>query len=125
MRLLLDEMHDPAVAQALRRSDRDVLAIAELPLLKGLSDAIVLACSTLDGRALVTEDVNDFVTLHAVMMATETPHAGMILTHPRRFPRDRRDALSQLASALSRFLVDVAPRLEGTPFLWWLERADD
>lgn len=120
MKLLLDEMHDPAVAEILRADGHDVRAAAEFSELRGLRDAELLIVSTLDGRALVTENVKDFSPRHAAMLARDEPHGGLIFTHPRRFPRARRDAASRLASALAEFLAYTPPALAATPFVWWL-----
>lgn len=121
LRLLLDEMHDPHVAERLRGEGHDVVAVAEIPELRGMSDPDLIMCATLDGRALVTENVKDFAPLHASMIATNASHAGVVLAHRGRFPRSRPDASSRLSSALSQFLNDVPSGLEGTSFLWWLE----
>ncbi len=47
MRLLLDEMHAPAVAEALVASGHDVVAVAAEPELRGCSDRGLLehACA--------------------------------------------------------------------------------
>ncbi len=120
VKLLLDEMHDPAVAELLRGRGHDARAIAEIHELRGMSDRDVLFCAALDGRVLVTENVKDFAPLHAALVATDVRHAGVIFTHPRRFPRAAPRAASRLAEALSRFLTEAPTELEGTPFVWWL-----
>lgn len=121
MKLLLDEMHGPAVAEQLRRRGRDARAIAEIGELRGMADIDVLRCAASDRRVVVTENVKDFAQVHAALIATDVRHAGVIFTHPRRFPRAARGAASRLADALERFLADVPPGLEGTPFVWWLD----
>ena len=63
MRLLLDEMHAPAVAVALTEAGFDVVAAAADPSLRGSSDADLLDHATATSRALVTENVSDFSVL--------------------------------------------------------------
>ena len=104
--------------------DRLGLAVSELPALKGCPDVDLLMCAALDERALVTENVKDFIPLHARLIDANEPHGGLILAPSRRFPRSRRTVMSHVASALDRFLAEVAEDVQGTPFLWWLERAD-
>ena len=65
VRLLLDEMHAPAVADALTADGWDVVAVAANPSLRGTSDEELLAYATAEGRALVTENIVDFAVIAA------------------------------------------------------------
>ncbi|MGH3913828.1 MAG: DUF5615 family PIN-like protein, partial [Pseudonocardiaceae bacterium] len=82
MTLLLDEMYPPALAEKLRAQGHDVLAVAEDFDLVGSDDEAVLAYAIAAQRCLVTENVRDFAAL-----AKHTTHYGLLLTHPRRWPR--------------------------------------
>lgn len=93
MRLLLDEMHSPEVAARLRAKGYDVVAVAEEPDLRGLDDDSVLAVAALDGRVVVTENVDDFVRLSKRWAADEQAHAGIVLTTDKRFPRSDKELL--------------------------------
>ena len=63
MRLLLDEMHAPAIAAALAEAGFDIVATAAEPSLRGSPDADLLDHATAAGRALVTENVADYSVL--------------------------------------------------------------
>ena len=63
MRLLLDEMYPSALAEQLRNNGHDVSAITERPELRSLSDADVFATAQHERRAVVTENIADFVPL--------------------------------------------------------------
>src|SRR3990170_1906685 len=63
VKLLLDEMHAPSIADALTEDSWDVVAVAAEAELRGMSDENLLARSAATGRALVTENVVDFVPL--------------------------------------------------------------
>ena len=99
MRLLLDEHFSPEIARQLRARGHDVVAAAELSDLSGLTDADLLAWAAIESRALVTENLGDFAELHRRSVLRGRPHAGLIFTSPRRFPRTRR-AIGRLVKAL-------------------------
>lgn len=106
MKVLLDEMHSPAVAGTLREREIDAVAITELLEMRGLQDEDVLAWATSQGRAVVTENVADFTVIVGRWAQQRREHAGLILTNPRGFhrgsiayPGDVADALALLAEA--------------------------
>lgn len=124
MRLLLDEMHSHLVAAALRKSGHDVAAVTERPALIGVADRDLLRCAAAEGLAVVTENIKDFVPLHRDVLAAGQQHSGLVLTHPRRFPRAAKNYVSELTTALSAFLDQEADALGPvSSFLWWLETA--
>lgn len=118
MKLLLDEMHAPAVAEALSRDSLDVRAVAGEDLLRGVSDAELLALAAADGRALVTENVRDFMRLHHEWVGVRKAHAGIVLTRPRKFGRARLAYPGNLSAALVHFLQD--PGVRGESWVHWL-----
>jgi hypothetical protein len=97
-------MHAPVVAAQLRLRGHDVVAVRERPELVGLTDRDVLEAATVEQRALVTENVKDFVVLHQEMTSGGKRHAGIVFTHPRRFPRHARGHVGILVDALAQFL---------------------
>lgn len=103
MTLLLDEHFSPALAEQLRLRGHDVVAAAELAHLRQRPDAEVLAWSAVEGRAVVSENVDDFLRLHSEYLARGQEHAGLILTTRRRFPRSA-GALGRLVLALDELL---------------------
>lgn len=124
MKLLLDEMHAPAVAAELRRLGHDVIAVKERAELIGFPDADLWRVATVDRRVIVTENVKDFAALHKAATAAGQPHAGVIFTHSRRFPRGAGSHLQTLVAALAAFLSEHGAALDGAEsFVWWLERA--
>ena len=125
MRLLLDEMHAPRAAARLRDRGHDAVAVKERAALIGMSDEDLLQAATVDERAVVTENVKDFAPLHQHISAAGQRHAGLIFTHPRRFPRSAPDHVRVLADALGAFLAEHGPMLDDADsFLWWLEPAN-
>ncbi|MGH4015115.1 MAG: DUF5615 family PIN-like protein [Pseudonocardiaceae bacterium] len=112
VRLLLDEMYPPTLADALRDKGHDVIAVAASVELAGSDDVAVVDAVTADGRCLVTENVRDFAVL-----VRYTRHAGVLLVHARRWPRTRA-GLHTLADALHDALS--GDRLPGPDDIRWL-----
>lgn len=117
MRLLLDEMHAPAVADAFTEAGFDVVATAADPSLRGTGDADLLDHAGAAGRALVTENVGDFTMLAAGRAVGGEPNAGLILTNPRRFNRATLAYPGNLIAAL-RTLLENPPA--GDSWIRWL-----
>lgn len=121
MRLLLDEHFSPEIARQLRNRGHDVVAAREQLELHGLSDRELLAVATVEGRAVVTENVGDFVELHRRLILGHERHAGIIFTSGRQFPRSRR-AIGRLVGALEALLA-ASPATDAlVEQTWWLER---
>ena len=118
MKLLLDEMHAPSIAEALTRDSWDVMAVASMADLRGMSDRDLLAYATADGRAVVTENIIDFALLTAQWAAENRPHAGLLYTNPKRFNRATLAYSGNLINALLTFLDDRP--IEGESWTWWL-----
>lgn len=122
MRLLLDEMHAPHVAERLRSMGHDAVAVKERPELIGLPDEDLLVVAAGERRVLVTENVKDFAVLDRQWAAAGRQHAGLVLTHPRRFPRASPNHVPRLVGALACFVGEDPHRLRAVAsFVWWLE----
>ena len=122
MKLLFDEMHAPAVAEALRGHEIDAIAVTERDDLRGKSDVDLLLAATAEGRAVATENIKDFAVLHRHISAAGEKHSGLVYTHPRRFLRSAPNHVGVLADALREFVNRNAPGLGGIEsFVWWLE----
>lgn len=89
--LLLDEMHSPAVAVALRGLGHDVIAVVAQPELRAMTDDEVFAWAAQRSRRIVTENVRDFRRLLLRAEESGQIHAGVLFTSSRTLPRSRRD----------------------------------
>lgn len=126
MKLLLDEMHAPAVAVQLRERGHDVIAVKERGELIGSHDEDILRAAAADHRALVTENVKDFAVLHRFFSAAGQQHSGLVFTHYRRFPRSAHNHIQVLTEALAVFLNEHVSLLgDVESFVWWLDRKTD
>jgi predicted nuclease of predicted toxin-antitoxin system len=90
VRLLLDEHFSPTVAEQLRSRGHDVVAVVEVPKLRSRPDEVILEHATAETRAVLSDNVRDFVLLHEQWRKRGELHAGIVLTSRRRFPRTRR-----------------------------------
>lgn len=108
MRLLIDEMYPAAIAQQLRYRGCDVSAVTELTELRSLADAAVFAIAQLEHRAVVTENVADFIPLADAADQRGEPHHGLILLDPAKFPRGSRRMIGRLVTELHN-LADAYP----------------
>ncbi|HVX16548.1 MAG TPA: DUF5615 family PIN-like protein [Acidimicrobiales bacterium] len=113
MKALLDEMIPLAIARQLRDRGRDVVAVAERPDLRSLSDREVFAFAQVEGRAVVTRDRADYLELDREHRATGQTHAGLVLISNRFAPA----AVGPLVRALDSFLAGEHPY---PGFVHWL-----
>ena len=104
MKLLIDEMWSPAVAAQLRGKGFDVDSVLDHPELKAQPDRFLLVHPLTDGRAIVTENVNDFRLLCSFERRNGRDHPGLVFTTRRQFDRGDRRSIGRLVSALEALL---------------------
>jgi hypothetical protein len=106
--LALDEMFSPAIAVALRDLGHDVIAVAERPELRAITDDAVFAWAAGQRRWLVTENVKDFRPILLQALQAGTPILGLVFTASRAFPRSRKNP-GPLIQALYAWLLSGPP----------------
>ena len=107
MKLLLDEMYTPTIAEQLRARGHDAASIhdPEYRMLEGEPDDEVWAAAIAGDRALVSENVQDFRRIEANALAHAQPVARLIFTTDRQFPRGDPATLGRPVSALDALLA--------------------
>jgi hypothetical protein len=90
LRLLLDEQYSHQIAQHLRAQGFDVVAVVERAELVGVSDNDLLDVAASEGRALLTNNVRDFVPIVQEWAASGRSHSGVLLTSDATMPRSRK-----------------------------------
>ena len=90
MRLLLDEHYSPKIAERLRERGHDVVCVKDRDDLRGLSDRELWDRASAEQRALLTENVADFMALVKEAAASAARHFGVVFTSPRSLPRGRK-----------------------------------
>ncbi len=86
MKVLLDEMYPPALAEALRAGGLEAATVAERGL-AGRSDPDVLATAAAEGYVLLSENVSDFARIAADRLTAGEHHAGVLIALSSRFSR--------------------------------------
>lgn len=89
--LLLDEMFSPTIAASLRELGHDVIAVAERPDLRSMTDDEIFAWASAQNRWLLTENVRDFRPILLRTMQAGMPVVGIAFTSNRSFPRTRKN----------------------------------
>ena len=118
MRLLLDEMYPVAIAAQLRQRAHDVSAVTERAELRALSDEMIFALAQRERRAVVTENVVDFIPLVDAADQRGEAHHGLVLISPVKFVRGNKRTLGRLVTALDALLREHPEEEPTSPRLW-------
>jgi len=103
LRLLLDEHLSPEIARQLRSRSHDVEAAVERPDLVALPDHELFARMAAERRAILTNNVPDYVKLFSDALGRGEEHYGLLLTDDRSMPRSR-NTIGLFVSVLTAFL---------------------
>ena len=87
MRLCLDEHYSPKIAEQLRRRGHDVYAVGERPALRATTDRELWLHVQSERRALLTENVADFMPLVQEADAGGADHWGIVFSSASSLPR--------------------------------------
>lgn len=98
MKVLLDEMYPPALAEALCAAGIEASTAAELGL-AGRSDADLLEAASAGGFVLLSENVSDFARLAAEHVTAGHHHPGVLIALSTRFSR-RPGGIHHIAAAV-------------------------
>jgi hypothetical protein len=104
LKLLVDEMYPPAIAEQLRERDRDAEAVTEHPELRALADSDLFALAQTEQRTVVTEDVADFSTIADGYDLRGQSHFGLMLVPSGAYPRGSPATIGRMITALDRLL---------------------
>ncbi len=103
MRLLLDEHLSPEIARQLRSRSQNVEAAVERPDLVALPDHELFARMAAERRAILTNNVPDYVKLVHEALAEGREHYGLVLIDDRSMPRSR-NTIGLFVRVLDAFL---------------------
>ena len=109
MRLVLDEMWNPAIAVELRKRGHDVIAAQE-PAHRDrycrIADELVFERAQADGRTVVTDNVGDFEHQRQCWETRGSAHQGVIYAVEPHFNRHTGSgAIGLMVKALDAFLT--------------------
>lgn len=102
MKLALDHHYSTVISRELRDIRHDVVAAVERGWDREADDRLLALCA-LEGRALLTNNVRDFVPMARAWSEAGREHAGIILTTDGHLPR-RMGAVVDAIRVLDAFL---------------------
>ena len=106
MRLLIDEMYPATIAEQLRRHVHDASAVTERVELRSLADPAIFAIAQDERRAVVTENIVDFVPLADATERRGKTHCGLVLVDPVKFPRGNPRITGRIVRELLKLLAE-------------------
>jgi len=107
LRLLLDAMYAPDIAEGLRKRGHDVVSADERPDLKSAPDRVVFDIAVAEHRVIVTNNVHDFTQPGQQALRDEGPFYGIIFTSDKSLPRSEANIgafIDRLHVLLTRYL---------------------
>lgn len=112
-------MYPAALADQLRNRGHDVSAITERPELRSLPDGDVFAVAEQERRAVVTENIADFIPIVAGADQRGEAYFGLVLIDPVKYPRGQRRTIGRLVTDLDS-LLRGHPGDQATSLRHWL-----
>lgn len=106
VRLLLDEMLSPRVAEQLRTRGNDVIAVSESAALRQQPDQAIFEHAQRESRIVVTKNIRDFRILGQRTIVTGESHCGLVLVSDRRFPGHDPRSTGWIVVSLHRLLMN-------------------
>ncbi|MGH2903345.1 MAG: DUF5615 family PIN-like protein [Solirubrobacteraceae bacterium] len=106
MKLLIDEMYPPAIAEQLRDRTHEVEAVTERTELRALADTEIFALAQQEQRAVVTENIDDFSVIADGYDQRSQAHFGLVLVPPGSYPRGSPATIGRMVTELERLLKE-------------------
>ncbi len=119
LKVLLDEMYQPAIAEQLRDREHDAEAVTERTELRARSDADLFALAQYEQRAVVTENIDDFSVIAEGYDQRGQAHFGLILVPHSSYPRSSPATIGRMVTQLDR-LLNERPQMTPTSLRHWL-----
>lgn len=119
MRLLLDEHYSARIATELRSRGHDVVSARDRDDLRGAADRELWERAAAERRAIVTENVGDFVPLLNETAAAGDRHYGVVFSSARSMPRALR-TIGLFVERLDALLLERASEDALVDQITWL-----
>src|SRR5437762_2763567 len=95
-------MYSAAIAEQLRLRGFDVTAVTERPELRSLKDPQLFYEAQAQGRAIVTENVDDYTVLVNSLAIRGVEHFGIVFVDSAKYPRGNARTIGKLVMALAK-----------------------
>jgi len=112
-------MYPPVIAEQLRHRGHAVDAVAARGELRMLPDPDVFATAQQEQHAVVTENIDDFSVIANGHDQRGQAHHGLVLVHPRSYPRGEERTIGRMVTALDELLGEQ-PGDDATSLRHWL-----
>lgn len=119
LKLLIDEMYTPVIAEKLRERGGDVEAVTERAELRALADIDLFSLAQQEERAIVTENIDDFSVIATSYDQRGQAHFGLVLVSRGTYPRSQARTVGRMVSELDRVLKE-RPANEPASLRHWL-----
>ena len=119
MKLLLDEMYPPTIAEQLRDRGHDADAVTGRSELRAIADADLFALAQGEQRTVVTEDVADFSAIADDHDQRGRTHFGLVIVTSGSYPRSSSGTIGRMVTELDRLLGEH-PEETPTSLRHWL-----
>lgn len=119
LKLLIDEMYPPAIAEQLRDRTHDAEAVTERPELRALPDTDLFALAQHEQRAVVTENIDDFSVIADGYDQRGQVHFGLVLVPHSSYSRSGPRTIGRMVTELDRLLGEH-PEMTPTSTRHWL-----
>jgi predicted nuclease of predicted toxin-antitoxin system len=106
LRLLIDEMYPPSIADQVRRCGHDAVAVAARPELRTLADPAIFTVAQEERRAVVTENVADFIRIADAYDQRGQAHHGLVLLAASQYPRGNARTIGRVVARLDALLAE-------------------
>src|SRR5262249_49912809 len=120
VRLLLDAMYNPVIADQLRRRGHDAVSAHEIDTLGSAPDETIVAFAIAERCVVVTENIHDFLRIDRELRAQGREHFGMLLTTNQSFSRHQAGGVGRLVTALDAWLREHPEEATESSLIWWL-----
>ena len=118
MKVALDHHYSRDIAEQLRAKGHDVVAAIERGWDQEDDEALLALCSA-EERALVTNNVADFVEIARRWSVEGRSHAGLIFTSDASLPRTRA-TIGRYVTLLDDILIEYAESADFVDRIHWL-----
>lgn len=113
MKLLVDEMYDPDIAEALRALGYDAVHASERAELKSADDEIVFSVAQAEERVIFTNNVRDFMPIVNKALQGDADFHGIIFSNDKSLPRTKSN--TQTIATLLQELLERHAEVDALP----------
>lgn len=120
MKLLIDEMYLPVIAERLRTAGHDAVSVVDQSDLVGQHDLEIWRFAVAHRRAVVTENAADFLAISKKASTVGEASPSLIITSNRSFPGHPHSFIGRAMRAFAAFCDDHPDDDAQAGAVYWL-----